>query len=156
MFVIVAGLLLCIFEGAHRSGAATMPITMETSWSGVWSNVTERTEWVIMDAATWEQVWKQIHPEVPPPPVPLVDFSRSMVIGVAMGERPSGGFAVRITEIGSTGNELVVHVEETTPPEDAMTIAALTYPYHFVAVVQSSYPVRFEWGAAVAAPASFQ
>jgi hypothetical protein len=39
--------------------------------------------------------------------------------------------------------EIVVSVEESSPPADAITIQVMTQPYHVVVVKRSDLPVRF-------------
>lgn len=140
VFVVPLGLL-----SACRTGSADVPITVEAEWSGTTSQTTDPGEWIITEPDQWPEVWQVTHPEMPPPPAPSVDFSRSMVIGVALGERRTGGYEVRITEITETDTELLVQVEELSPPPDAITIMMLTQPFHLVQIPRSSLPVRFEW-----------
>jgi hypothetical protein len=66
-----------------------------------------------------------------------------MVIAVTMGRRSTGGYSIEITRVERVGNRLRVEVTRTAPPRGAMTIQALTAPFHFVAVPASDLPVRF-------------
>jgi hypothetical protein len=61
-----------------------------------------------------------------------VDFDEKMVLAVFLGEKPSGGYNVEITEIIETDTTLEVMVNETIPGEDDMVTMALTYPSHVV------------------------
>ena len=138
-------MMAAVWLGACRVVGAQGPATIEAEWSGTQSEVTERAEWVVTDPAQWQEVWRKTHTEIPPSPAPTIDFSRSMVIGAALGERTSGGYEVRMTEITDTGRELLVHVHESTPPPGAMTIMVLTQPYHLVRTRKTPRPVRFLW-----------
>lgn len=141
---IILGLTVGLLSGCRVGDAQTL-VTIEAQWQGFFSEATEPQEWVIADPETWAAVWHQTNPGIPPSPVPAIDFSRSMVIGAALGQRMTGGYEVRITEIVEQAGELVVRVEQVAPPPDAMTIAALTQPFHLVQIPRSTLPVRFAW-----------
>jgi hypothetical protein len=141
-FVLAVGLGLL---SACRIGSASAPIAFEAEWSGASSQSTDPAEWIITEPDRWTEIWQETHPEMPPPPAPSIDFSRSMVVGIALGERRTGGFEVRIIEIMETDTELVAQVEAMSPPPDAITIMILTQPFHLVQIPRSSLPVRFEW-----------
>lgn len=70
-----------------------------------------------------------------------VDFSRHMIIGMALGTRGSGSIKVYIDSIAV--NERSVHVfsKEYVPLVQTRDMAN---PSHFVVLKQSNLPVRFE------------
>jgi hypothetical protein len=106
-------------------------------------NVTVRT------AADWRALWKEHSFSLP---LPKVDFSKEMVVGVFLGMRPTGGHSVTITAVDLKGDELVVTYREETPAANAMVTQALTSPVHLVRLPQHKGAVRFERAAQAAAP----
>ena len=70
----------------------------------------------------------------PEPAQPAVDYAREVVVGVALGERRTGGFAVEIVGATRRGATLEVTVRETKPAPGAMTMQVLTYPWTLAAV----------------------
>src|SRR5262245_26021158 len=59
------------------------------------SGISKPLRVVIRDRDEWMEVWKQItNLQRPQPAAPDIDFSREMLIVVAMGQRSSGGFAI--------------------------------------------------------------
>jgi hypothetical protein len=113
-------------------------------WSGAHSGVGDRVQRVIRTQGDWQKLWSQARAsETPAPPAPKIDWGREMVIAVFMGERNSGGYGVAIREVKFGEKEIVVSVEESSPPADAITIQVMTQPYHVVVVKRSDLPVRF-------------
>ena len=66
------------------------------------------------------------------PPEGEVDFTQSAVVAAFAGEKRTGGYAVKIEQTGAA-----VSVTEKSPPADAITTDALTYPFQ-VAVVSAA------------------
>ncbi|HEV3485198.1 MAG TPA: protease complex subunit PrcB family protein [Vicinamibacterales bacterium] len=84
---------------------------------------------VVRTAADWAELWKE-HTGTANPPA--VDFTRTMVVAVFAGMRPSGGYAVEITQIEKTDAAIVVTYRERKPGPDDITTQALTFPFHIV------------------------
>lgn len=79
--------------------------------------------------------------EEPPdmPGVPLDELAdaggeSSMIVVWALGEKPSGGFGIDITDVLLFDRTLIVRGRLRTPSADEMVTEALTYPFHAVAV----------------------
>ena len=87
------------------------------------------------------QLWQQHKPDRPRP---AVDFSKQMVLGVFMGSRSTGGFAVEILGAAEAGGALTVQYRETMPPPGAVTAQVISSPYHLVAVPKVTGAVTFE------------
>ena len=104
-------------------------------FEGQYSGWTRAQRVLVRDEASWEQLWARVHtPLASPPPLPPVDFSRQVVVGVALGSRPTGGFAVDILGVKRVGDRLIVRLRETQPPPGSMVTEAFTQPYALVVV----------------------
>lgn len=104
-------------------------------FEGQYSGWTRAQRVLVRDEASWEQLWGRVHtPLASPPPVPPVDFSRQVVVGVAIGSRPTGGFAVDIIGVKRVGDRLIVRLRETQPAPGSMVTEAFTQPYALVVV----------------------
>lgn len=100
---------------------------------------------VIRSASEWASLWhRHTVITIPPPPVPEIDFSHEMVIGVLTGERRSGGYDVKILEVWRQTDHLLVLYRETTPPTGTLTTEALTHPHHLIRTERSDLNVIFE------------
>ena len=115
--------------------------TLEKSWN---SGIAEPFETRIRDQAAWEQFWMNLHSiDIPTPSLPEIDFTENMVIGVGLGNKPSGGYSVEIKDIIIKDDKLVINAVEQQPGQNCGTTMAITQPYHLVTVEQSDLPVQF-------------
>ncbi len=104
-------------------------------------------ELLIGDEQEWARVWKTVESgTIPTPPVPAMDFATTRLIAVFAGDKPTGGFDVRIDQItkGSDGKTLQVIVKEKVPAEGAMVTQAFTSPYEIVKIEAGDYTINVE------------
>lgn len=151
---LVMGLALflagCLPKGGGEPGCPVcpkeaMPVDLETIDRGTHSGVRDARKLVIRDALTWGALWSEhTFGQVPPPPLPPVDFAREMVIAVFLGEKPTSGYAAEIVEIRLTAEGLLVRVKATIPPSGVPLLQVLTQPFHIVKVPRYDGPVAFE------------
>lgn len=107
--------------------------SFETILNQVSSGLDKRTREVVRDEDAWARLWERIQEGVTPrPALPPVDFSRHMIIAVATGSRPTGGFGIAVRSVATRGDTLEVRVVETCPPRGAMVIMVLTQPVSVV------------------------
>lgn len=99
---------------------------------GQWTRtgIGESRRLVIRDANTWAAFWS----ELAVGDRPAVDFTRDVVVAVAAGQRPTGGYEIVINNVSVRAGDLSVEVLETTPGPNCMTSAALTQPVDVVVV----------------------
>ncbi len=110
---------------------------------GSQSNIDSARQVVVRSSEEWTAFWKT---HTFDKPAPRVDFDKEMVLGVFMGNRPTGGYSVTIGSVAERDGSLVVTYSETSPRPGAMTAQVLTFPYHIVAVAKRGGDVRFEKG----------
>ena len=85
---------------------------------------------VITDAARFRQVFHNLHADqIPPPPAPVIDFERALVILVAMGQRPTAGYRVEIDQVEQQGEALQVSVRYEKPLPQSYHAAVVTQPF---------------------------
>jgi hypothetical protein len=84
---------------------------------------------VLTSAAAWAAVWRTLHHALEAGAPPAVDFARQVVALLATGERPTGGYAVRVDGTSAApGGGLAVHVTRTAPGAGCMTAHVVTAP----------------------------
>ncbi len=108
------------FSGLSDSG--TFAVRTADEWAGMWAKATRGQQ--------------------PAAAAPTVDFSRNMVLLVAMGTRPSGGYVARIDRVYDASGTRVVEATFTSP-QNCLTTQALTAPYAAVIAPTTAAPVRF-------------
>jgi len=100
---------------------------------------------VVLDAETWQTVWNQIYFRYAPvPPLPVVDFSREMIVVAALGTRSSGGFNILLTgatEVGDDGTAF--SVSSVSPGQRCLTTQAFIQPVDVARVPLRKGPVTF-------------
>jgi hypothetical protein len=117
------------------------PMSFTTLHRGTNSQIDTARTVVIRKAADWPALWREHAGDTKPP---AVDFAKAMVIAVFAGMRPTGGYAVEITQIESRDGGVVVTYRERRPsPEDIVT-QALTAPFHIVSAPAQAGPVTFQ------------
>jgi hypothetical protein len=99
---------------------------------GQWTRtgVGEARRLIIRDANAWAAFWSELGVG----DRPAVDFTRDVVVAVAAGQRPTGGYEIAVGRVLQGNGELTVEVVETTPGPNCMTTASLTQPVDVVVV----------------------
>jgi hypothetical protein len=116
------------------------PIPFKVLVQGGHSGVDERREVVARTAEEFKAL------DVSPPPdgaPPKIDFATTMVVGVYMGTRPSGGHSVEITRIEREGADLVVTYRERAPGPNEIATMVMTSPFQLVTTATFPGRVRF-------------
>lgn len=115
------------------SQSAVSPETIDRGAYG--GDLLKGTRQVIRDDDAFATLWNSLHGSTPPPR-PDVDFSEQMVLAVVLGERPTGGYQVEISNITRNVNPTLVRafVTETVPGSSCTVTQAITVPYHIIKV----------------------
>jgi hypothetical protein len=108
---------------------------------GSHSDVSAARQATVRDREEWASLWRAHGSSRP---LPGVDFSREMVVGVFLGSRPNAGFAVEIVGYREAGDAVVVQYREITPAPDAITAQVIVSPYDMVAIPKRAGSVTFE------------
>ena len=117
------------------------PPPLRTVGKGPMSAIDQARQVTVRSAAEWGALWKENGASAP---LPAVDFSREMVVGVFVGMRPTAGYGVEIVRAIGNSSTLVVEYVETAPSRDTITAQILTAPYHLVAIPRRDGTVVFK------------
>lgn len=104
------------------------------------SLITQPGNVVVRDAAAFARLWAA---HGAPQPLPAVDFTRQMVIGVFTGSQPNGCHSTAIDSIVRANGKLTVARTDTEPGPGVMCTLAIVHPAHIVMVERSDAPVEF-------------
>lgn len=142
------GLLIPLAACAVRAGGnvatdgATLPFS--TVAKGFASGVLEPLQVAIRTREEWIAFWaRHTRAQVQPPSAPPVDFGREMVVGIFLGERPTGGYEIEITKVERGDAGLRIHYRSKNPDPGAMVTQARTQPYHVIRLVRDDSPLVF-------------
>jgi hypothetical protein len=138
----IALALACLLDTVAATGA--QKDTIRSLKKGAFSGIRDVKQEVIKSAEAWEKLWKQHSTAAgASDKMPAVDFSKEMVIVATMGTKRTGGYTIEIVDVEAKDKALKISIKKTAPPPDAMTIQALTAPFHFVAVPRSDLKPEF-------------
>ena len=119
----------------------TAPPPLRTVGKGPMSAIDQPRQVTVRSAAEWGALWKENGAKSP---LPAVDFSREMVVGVFVGTRSTAGYGVEIVRAIGNSSTLVVEYVETAPSRGTITAQVLTAPYHLVAIPKRDGTVVFK------------
>jgi hypothetical protein len=145
--VLGAGLAACTGDPADPATgreAQLLQAREVVSVTDAWSGFQTSTRIVISDPQAWAAAWATMHALFsPPPPLPAVDFSSSVLVLAAMGPRATTGYSVTIQEVRASGGALDVTVIERAPGPSCVTGQAVTSPVHVVEVPRHGTSANF-------------
>jgi len=146
MMVLTLTLAAALLQGAPGAPKPSTPMlttvpAMKTIDKGDHSNMDDAKQAAVKTTEAWKQLWQQHSPDRP---LPAVDFTKEMVVGVFMGSRPSAGYTLEIVSAIEASGTLVVRYSEASPSRGTMTAQVITSPYHLVAVPFFPGDVKFE------------
>ncbi len=98
---------------------------------------------VIRSAKQWETFWQRVDKAVPH----KLDEATEMAVVVFAGERPTGGFIVKITDSFVEKETLVVVYEVQAPGRETFVTQALTHPWGTAILPRSDRPMVFRQAA---------
>jgi protease stability complex PrcB-like protein len=116
-------------------------LPMGTIEKGYRSGVRESLQLVIRNQDEWKAFWKR-HSSIDtnPPPAPIINFNREMVVGIFLGEKSTGGYQAEFVQAERRDSSLYFYYREKAPPPGAMVTQALTQPFHLVRVAKYDNP----------------
>jgi PrcB C-terminal len=116
-------------------------LSTATVEKGYRSGVRKPLQVVIRNQDEWNAFWKR-HSSIDtnPPPVPIIDFNREMVVGIFLGEKSTGGYQVEFVQAERRDSAFYFYYREKSPPPGAMVTQALTQPFHLVRVAKYDNP----------------
>ena len=99
---------------------------------------------VVRDAANWQTIWAQTFKGGSVPTIPVVDFSREMLVVVALGSHSSGGYGILIdgASEAATGN-ISIAVRSISPGARCGVTAAFTQPVDIARMPRRDGAVSF-------------
>lgn len=115
-------------------------IAFTTVAQGTSSQVDEPRKVVVRSADEFQALWKTHSTAA----LPKVDFSKSIVVGVFLGMRPTAGYTVAIQAVRRTENGAIVEYLEGVPDKSRMVAQMLTSPFQLVSIPNDVKTVEFK------------
>ena len=110
------------------------------------SGLTKPVQLVIKDSKEWQEVWERSHCKVisPVPPLPEIDFTKELIVVVALGTRPTGGYGIFVDRAVDKNNRREITVGKQSPGKNCFTTQALTQPVDIARLPKTDRPVVFK------------
>ncbi len=134
-------LLAFTFVGCHATPANT-EVAFERVLSGQLGLSMEAKNAVVKNVEEWRALFRASGPGIEAPPL-NIDWSKSMLIAVSLGSRPSGGYAVAIDSLTLKGSHWIVHARESRPAKDSLQTTMITAPFDCIATARFAGRVDF-------------
>ena len=108
---------------------------METVLTRSVQAIRERRRQVVETQDQWEAVWDELNANVlPQSPAPVVDLSDHVLLVLAMGARPTGGYSISAESLSRRDADQWVTVVERSPGPGCIVTQATTAPLAAVLV----------------------
>lgn len=91
---------------------------------------TEKSYEIIKDNVTLVKLYEAVND----PQVPKVDFSKERIVALFMGEKSSGGYAIKVKNVSEKGGKIYVAVEEIKPGSGDIVTMSFTSPFTIVKI----------------------
>lgn len=109
-----------------------------------WMQTALQETYVLRTEVEWQRVWNlHLPPSFAPVPLPRVDFSRFMVVGLTLGTGPNGCYGLNILRVLATANQGVVEYRVSEPTPTSVCTLATVALTDFVVVSRLEGPVAF-------------
>ena len=130
--------------GALASFPPASPVWHTTISQSDLTSIDPARNVAIRDNAGWLALWSEMHRMMSrAPPLPAIDFAQDMVVGVFIGWRSSGCYAVEIGRIEVVSGVLRVNYHERIPEPGSTCAAIITTPGHVVRLPRFEGAVEF-------------
>ena len=108
------------------------------------SQIRQPERLVIRDHTAWLDAWASMWPAFAPIPAPPnVDFDSEMIVFVALGERPTGGYSILVDSAGANAQGVTVWIGTSAPGAHCVTTQAFTQPVDIARLPRLDATVHF-------------
>jgi hypothetical protein len=123
--------------GVLLVGMTALAEEIKTIGKGAFGAIDQPLQVVVTNKTQWAELWaKHTANKLPKPEPPDIDFNKKSVVFVSAGRKTTGGYTVEITEVRRSNEKTEIVVTAKGPKEGALTIQALTAPFHVVEVAR--------------------
>ncbi|HEY5072252.1 MAG TPA: protease complex subunit PrcB family protein [Caulobacteraceae bacterium] len=137
-----AGLIALTNHRAEAAAPSERAIVPLGAWYGQYSGDGER-EFIVVHSSRQFAVLAASLPAGRA--LPSFDEAKETALAVYLGQRPTGGYGVRLISAQVEAGVMRVHVAERRPPPDSFTTQALTTPFAIFVFAGPSQKIDVLW-----------
>jgi len=115
--------------GENTADSAKQPLFEVLSESAYQGRETESYE-VIKDVASLNALYQSVNLEN----TPKIDFKNERVVAVFLGQKNTGGHAIKVKNATEKDNKIYLEIEKSSPKSGENATMAITNPYTIVKV----------------------
>ena len=130
LLVFSVSLLLFLFSCSNADEITS--ISFETLSNDFYSQQVQEENYVVKDKEGFNQLLDLVGNENLAITVEDIDFSEDMVVAVFMGEKPTGGYSIKIQDVLKNKDNLEFLIKVEEPGPDDMVAQVITSPYHII------------------------
>lgn len=119
-----------------------VPFTVLTTGTHA-AEVTARKNYEVGDKAGLAKLWKLAF-GANATSTPVINFGQQEVVGIFAGEKPTGGYAIKVTKVEDSATERTIHVTLVVPGANCMTTQSVTSPYTIISLSPSLLPLTHQ------------
>ncbi|KYC45755.1 MAG: hypothetical protein APG12_00610 [Candidatus Methanofastidiosum methylothiophilum] len=138
--------LICLLAISILAGCvnqAPKEIVFQEIENGYYSGLIEKNNYIINNESEWQSFWNKFNKNNLETQAISIDFTKYTVIAVAMGEKNTGGYSIKIKKVLEYSDKVEVIIEEKPPSKEDMVTMALTQPYDIVYIPKTSKSILF-------------
>jgi hypothetical protein len=109
---------------------------------GLNSGVTSNRNVVVKDQASWMGLWQDHNRSNAS--LPNVDFGKNMIVGLFMGQRSSGCYAIEDATVWRAAGKIQLTRRDRNPGPATICTANITAPYLLIEIPRSDEAVEFQ------------
>ncbi|MFZ6799624.1 hypothetical protein [Undibacterium sp. Di24W] len=109
---------------------------------GLNSGVTSNRNVVVKDQASWMGLWQEHNKSNAN--IPNVDFSKNMIVGLFMGQRSSGCYAIEAATLWRAAGKIQLTRRDRNPGPTTICTANITAPYLLIEIPRSDETLEFQ------------
>lgn len=133
-------LLACLLLAQDERDTLGFRVLNEGQTSGFQAGM----EKFVSSEKDWVSIWLEREGNVKTrTPHPRVDFDKFVVVVVAMGKKPTAGYAIEVTRVERTKDDIQIFLRKTVPKEGAVLAQKVTSPFALVRIEKPDRPVVF-------------
>lgn len=137
---LVLGVAACSGQGAPGDeDVEGMPLYFEPIGQGLRANLSDTTELVVRDRASWLPISDSLRPSAP---FDSVDFDQSVVLIAALPQTTSG-YTLEFTSVEERDSVVVAEYLVSAPSDDCLTGHAEVVPFQVIQARRTELPVEF-------------
>ena len=131
-------------EPAAASAQSPATVSFTTLNTGTRAaQVTARKNYAAGDATGLEKLWALAF-GANATSTPAINFDKQEVIGIFAGEKPTGGYAIKVTKVEDSATERTIHIALVVPGAKCVTTQSVTSPYTIISLPLSSLPLAHQ------------